>query len=713
MNNGTVYTCTVTATNGVGTSAPSAASNAVTPRAQASSYTFTGPAGGALNVASSSFTVTPNSTYTGTITITPAGGGLSAPITLNFSNSAAAQTFTVTPTAVGPVTLTAANSGSLSDPAALTYATPSDAPVIGTATAGNGSASVAFTAPGNNGGLIVSGYTVDCSGYPATGTSSPITVSGLTNGTVYTCTVTATNDAGTSAPSAASNAVTPLAPANSFALTGPSGGAIGAVSSAFTVTPNSVYTGTITITPSGGGLSAPITLTFSNSAAPQTFTVTPTAVGPVTLTAANSGSLSNPPALTYATPSDAPVIGTATAGNGSATIAFTAPGNDGGSIVTGYTVDCSGYPASGTSSPITVSGLTNPTVYTCTVTATNGAGASAPSAASNAVTPLAPTNSFALTGPSGGAIGSVSSAFTVTPNSLYTGTITITPSGGGLSAPITLTFSDSAAAQTFTVTPTAVGPVTLTATNSGSLSNPAALTYATPSDAPVIGTATAGNGSATIAFTAPGNDGGSIVSGYTVDCGGYPATGTSSPITVSGLTNGTVYTCTVTATNGAGASAPSAASNAVTPLAPAKSFALTGPSGGAIGSVSSAFTVTPNSLYTGTITITPAGGGLSAPITLTFSDSAAAQTFTVTPTAVGPVTLTAANSGSLSNPAALTICHALRRAGHRNGHRGERVGDVLRSRRQATTADRSLPATRWIAAATRQAAQAVPSQFPA
>jgi hypothetical protein len=280
----------------------------------------------------------------------------------------------------------------------------------------------------------------------------------LTNGTVYTCTVTATNGAGTSTPSAPSNAVTPVAPANSFALIGPNGGAIGSVSSAFTVTPNSVYTGTIAITPSGGGLSAPITLTFSNSAAAQTFTVTPIAVGPVTLTAANSGSLANPAALTYATPSDAPVIGTATAGNGSATIAFTAPGNDGGSIITGYTVDCGGYPASGMSSPITVSGLTNGTVYTCTVTDTNGVGASAPSAASNAVTPLAPTNSFALT-----------SASTTTQTAVAGGTatyiLTLGPTDGiTFSAPVTLSVTGLPAGATATLTPTFV-PAGLPLTN--------------------------------------------------------------------------------------------------------------------------------------------------------------------------------------------------------------------------------------------------------
>jgi hypothetical protein len=174
-------------------------------------------------------------------------------------------------------------------------------------------------------------------------------------------------------------------------------------------------------------------------------------------------------------------------------------------------------------------------------------------------------SSFALTGPTGGALNTASSNFTVTPNGTYNGTITITPSGGGLSTPIVLTFSNSAASQTFTITPTAVGPVTLTPSNSGSLTNPSALSYATPPGAPTIGTATAGNGQATVSFTAPASTGGSAITSYKATCGTQSASGTASPITVTGLSNGTSYTCTVTASNAMGVSAPSAASNSVTP----------------------------------------------------------------------------------------------------------------------------------------------------
>ena len=84
--------------------------------------------------------------------------------------------------------------------------------------------------------------------------------------------------------------------------------------------------------------------------------------------------------------------------------------------------------------------------------------------------------------------------------------------------------------------------------------------------APTIGTVTAGNARITVAFTTPASTGGSPVTSYTARCGTFSAVGTRSPIVVGGLTNGTIYSCAVTAINTFGAS-PESAPATVTPNA--------------------------------------------------------------------------------------------------------------------------------------------------
>lgn len=96
-------------------------------------------------------------------------------------------------------------------------------------------------------------------------------------------------------------------------------------------------------------------------------------------------------------------------------------------------------------------------------------------------------------------------------------------------------------------------------------------------NAPTIGTATAGAGQVSVAFTAPSCVGGGAISSYTAfaNCGAYRATGASSPLVVTGLTNGTAYTFKVIATNAYGPSYPSAASNSATPVQPVGQQAYT------------------------------------------------------------------------------------------------------------------------------------------
>lgn len=131
------------------------------------------------------------------------------------------------------------------------------------------------------------------------------------------------------------------------------------------------------------------------------------------------------------------------------------------------------------------------------------------------------------------------------------GTYPVTCAGGGA---VGYYIDDSVAGQ-FTVTPPYIPP-----------------TPVYPPSAPRDVTATAGDGSATVSWSPPADSGSFPVTNYRVIAGPGGAsclvTAPTTSCVVPGLINGTTYTFSVEALNGAGWGPPSAPSNPVTPAAP-------------------------------------------------------------------------------------------------------------------------------------------------
>ncbi len=352
-------------------------------------------------------------------------------------------------------------------------------------------------------------------------------------------------------------------------------------------------------------------------------------------------------------PPSAPTAVTAAGGDGTATVSFGAPASNGGAPVTGYTVSASpgGATVNTTGSPAVFSGLTNGTTYTFTVTASNSAGTGPASAPSNAVTPAgspgSPTALVATAGESSVALTWIAPASNGAPITSYVVQYSLSGAADWTTFPTPATPATSA-----TVTGLTDGTsydFQVSALNARGSGVPSALAAAIPEatvpGAPTIGTATAGDGTASVTFTPPSSTGGSPILQYTVTStpAGITAIGSSSPIAVNGLADGTSYTFTVVAENAVGTSVASAASNSVTPTSTPTAVPPTAPlnvsATAGVGQATISFSPPASdggAAITGyTVTSSPGGlsaSGSSSPLTVILLNGGTTYTFTVTAT---------------------------------------------------------------------------------
>jgi hypothetical protein len=337
---------------------------------------------------------------------------------------------------------------------------------------------------------------------------------------------------------------------------------------------------------SANGTSSPITVTGLTNLTPYYFTVT---ASNTTGDIGNRSMITSIPTIPDTTVPDAPSFGSITGGNAKAIVGFTTPDN-GGLTITGYTINTytlSGSTYSfvktqiGTSSPITVTGLTNLTSYYFDVFASNAKGNGLVS--TKTTTPLIPDATAPDTAPT--------ITTMVAGNAKATVSYTAPTSNGG--APITSytvnaytkagsVYTNVKSATLTTATPATPSPIDVTGLTIGTphyfniyasnikgmgiasdISSTAVTPFGPPSQITVINYS-----NNTVTFTAPYNGGYPISSyTYTVNCpspnpyitNNYQGfkindtqTTSGTTITFTNLLAGNTYNFTIYATNIAG-----------------------------------------------------------------------------------------------------------------------------------------------------------------
>jgi titin len=597
--------------------------------------------------------------------------GTASPLTLTVLSSATSTRLANgTGYALQVRAINAVGTGPASATTIVAPASAPSAPAVAL-TAGNGSIAVAFTL-GTDGGSPVTAleYSFDGGSHwvdPGT-LSSPFTIASLTNGTGYSLLLRVDNaigDGASSVPASTTPRTVPGAPASVAAVS--NGGSADISWSAPIATGGAAITGyTATAYLSGTATSSALSCTTAGATSCTITGLTNRTVYYVAVTATNAagtGAASAPrvPVTPLARPS-APTLSSLTVGDGTISIAFSA-GAIGDGTLTGYQYSIDGgvtwAAATGSSSPILLTGVTNGAPDTVALRAVSTAGVGATSNTLTATTygyPSAPDPSTIVANGGDGKIlvGWAAANLNGGTGATYTATAFSDPSGGSnlgtcSTTGLSCTIGSLTNGTTYYISLQTMNSVSMYSVRS------APRVPAIPSTkpgAPTAVTATAGNGSATVSWTAPTSTGATALGSYTVWCsaagGSYTSCGTTNgtSLVVNSLTNGTSYTFEVTAGNSAGAGPLSAASPAVTPLAPG-----TAPAFGPVTATVTGFTTTISNFVSGTgysatasnhATVTISG----STITVTGLSNGATSHLVVTATATGQTTTSTSLDGA-------------------------------------------------------------------
>jgi len=545
----------------------------------------------------------------GQVTITFTDGSANGSAITNYQYSADGSSnwtaiSSTTPTITSPAVITGLNNGTSytyylrainangngATSATSVTATPRTTPAAPTglsATAGNGQATITFTAGAANGSAITNyQYSTDGStnwtAVSSITSAVQVVITGLTYQT-YTIYLRGVNAAGNGAASLSSVTTTPYlvpdAPIMNSVVLGDRSATINfsaGASNGRAIT-NYQYTCSSTgtdnwVTLDPASTTSPIIV--SNLTNGATYSVKLKAISSAGTSAASAAQ-----SVTPATAPAAPTITSVTAGNYKATINITANATN-GSAISNYKYTCSSTgadnwitlsPASA-STTIVVTGLSNETLYSVKVIAVNGVGDSAASTASS-VTPTttapdAPTINSITAGN-----GTASIAFTANAdNGLAITNYKYSTDGGSkwtirepISTATTLLLSNLVNGSAYSIQIKAINEK-----GSSVASNTISATPGSTPDAPTITGITAGNGSASVAFIANATNGAAITGyKYSIDSAAWVAVATTNPIALSGLTNSQTYSIRILAVNAKGDGSASTAVSVTPAAAPA------------------------------------------------------------------------------------------------------------------------------------------------